>query len=388
MGRALSLGAVLLVAVLAGLYQVAIGPLLNTAGVFRDIQPYNNHNCKIVEEAGNGCEKLLLDDATGLVYMTCVDMSSRPKWLPAISHLDDSGVVDGYLATYDPDTDKVTRLNIVGKTFDRGLSLHGFDLVHSATNPSEITLFLVNHQAPRDGNAKKVGANSVVEVVKGTVGSSTLIHVSTIEDPVIMTPNDIVAAPDGKAFWFTNDKGAKVGWSRELETYFPIPRTSVGFCEIGKGCKYAAQRLPGANGIAKSRTNDTFYVANTPLGQINVFEKQADNTLVLVDTITVGLAIDNLSMDSNGGLWAATFPKALWILARFEDLTQQSPSSAHRVTLNTDKSAYFGEKYKVERVFEDEGSIVAGATSVVHDTRRGLLYMHGVVSPHLAVCKV
>ncbi|EMD37606.1 hypothetical protein CERSUDRAFT_154342 [Gelatoporia subvermispora B] len=389
MGRILSIGGVLLVAVLAGLYQVAIGPLLNTAGVFRPVQPLNNHDCKIITEVGNGCEKLLLDEATGIVYMTCVDMYSRPKWLPAVSHLDESGVVDGYVATYDPDTDKVTRLEIVGKTFDRGLSLHGFDFVHSTSDPSEITFFFINHQAPRGGiNAKKVGANSVIEVMKGTVGSTKLTYVSTIEDPVIMTPNDLVASLDGKSFWFTNDKGAKTGWSREFETFFPIKRTSVGYCELGKSCKFAAEKLPGSNGIAWSKTNDTFFVANTPLGQVNVLEKQSDNTLVLTDTITVGFAIDNLILDRDGALWAATFPKALQIVARFSDLTKQAPAGAHRVTMNTDRSAYFGEKYKVDRMFEDDGTIVAGPTSVVHDARRGLLYMHGVVSPHMAVCKI
>lgn len=45
--------------------------------------------------------------------------------------------------------------------------------------------------------------------------------------------------------------------------------------------------MSGNNGIT-SAGNGTFYVANCFQGQINVLEKQADNTLAVTDVITVG----------------------------------------------------------------------------------------------------
>lgn len=41
------------------------------------------------------------------------------------------------------------------------------------------------------------------------------------------------------------------------------------------------------NGIARAN-NDTFYVASSAVGKLNVLEKQADGTLVLTDVITTG----------------------------------------------------------------------------------------------------
>lgn len=40
-----------------------------------------------------------------------------------------------------------------------------------------------------------------------------------------------------------------------------------------------------ANGIARSPTNDTFYVGTALGSGLNVLEKQADNSLVLTDVI-------------------------------------------------------------------------------------------------------
>jgi arylesterase/paraoxonase len=119
-----------------------------------------------------------------------------------------------YVATYDPKTSRITRLNVANfATQSRGLSLHGMDVVPSSSNPNDLLIYLINHRAPL-GNvlASKVGADSVIELFKTTVGGSTMTHIRTFQDEsVIITPNDLVGSPDGKSFYFTNDHGARVG---------------------------------------------------------------------------------------------------------------------------------------------------------------------------------
>ena len=91
------------------------------------------------------------------------------------------------------------------------------DVVPSSSNPSDLFVYLVNHRAPLgDLLAQDVGADSVVEIFKTTVGGDTLTYVTTVDDPVIFTPNDIVGSPDGRSFYFTNDHGEKVGLVRLL----------------------------------------------------------------------------------------------------------------------------------------------------------------------------
>jgi arylesterase/paraoxonase len=65
-----------------------------------------------------------------------------------------------------------------------------------------------------------------------------------------------------------------------------------------------------------------------------------------------------------------------------------SPSSALRLSINTGKDAAFGKKYNVDKMFEDDGKIASGVTSAVYDSQRKLLFMNGLASPHLAICKL
>jgi arylesterase/paraoxonase len=158
-----------------------------------------------------------------VLYLACSTPSSRVHWTPALVYLNETGAsFNDYVASYDPKTSRITRFKVVNFESDRGLSLHGMDVVPSSSNASELLVYLVNHRAPLGGlRAKDVGADSVVEIFKTTLGSDTLTHIKTVQDPVIFTPNDIIGSPDGNSFYFTNDHGAKVGLVCDICTVAP-----------------------------------------------------------------------------------------------------------------------------------------------------------------------
>lgn len=89
------------------------------------------------------------------------------------------------------------------------------DVVPSAADPDRLFVYLINHRAPPNGqSAKLVGADSVVEIFETRVSSSILTHIKTVEDPAIITPNDVIGFDDGKSFYVTNDHGEKLGFVR------------------------------------------------------------------------------------------------------------------------------------------------------------------------------
>lgn len=62
----------------------------------------------------------------------------------------------------------------------------------------------------------------------------------------------------------------------------------------------------------------------------------------------------------------------------FRDPSIPAASSALRITLNTGRSAFFGEKYKIDKVVESDGTEVAsGSTSVAYDAERRRLFFSG-----------
>lgn len=158
----------------------------------------------------------MLHQPTGVLYLACSLPSSRTFWTPGANRLDaEHASFNDYVATYDPVSRRVTRLKFQNFNSTRGFSSHGMDIVQSSSNPDELFVYLINHRAPLGGQpAHQVGADSTVEIFRTVVNSDSLIHIRTVQDPVIMCPNDLVGYPDGQSFYFTNDHGEKVGFVR------------------------------------------------------------------------------------------------------------------------------------------------------------------------------
>lgn len=68
---------------------------------------------------------------------------------------------------------------------------------------------------------------------------------------------------------------------------FGAKGSSVGYCHIDEGCKFAIAKTYGSNGIAAA-PNGTIYVANSLSGGVLFLEPQADNTLVLSESVKTG----------------------------------------------------------------------------------------------------
>ncbi|KZV93626.1 calcium-dependent phosphotriesterase [Exidia glandulosa HHB12029] len=377
----------------AGLGALSVVPfafvfdILRTMGAFRTIQLTGTRDCITVPEL-KACEDLWLHQPTGLVYLAC---SPRPRYRQDWLNWDvqDRPGPDfyDYFATYDQSTGVVTRLEVSGKGFDasRTVSLHGMDIVPSKDDPQLLYVYVVNHRLKDVADA---GTDSVIDVFKTRLGSKKLEHLRTFRDPaVIIAPNNVVGSPDGKSFYFTNSEEKQVSWRRALPRAWVLFRatSTIGFCHLDHGCSFVARDMHGNNGIARVPGNDTIYVASQGKPYITVLTPREDNTLTIVGKIHTGLPMDNLSIDKNGAIWAAAFPRSMSMVDCMADPTTKtlSPSTVLKVTRRN-----ASDEYNVEKVFEDDGSLVTTMTVAVHDAERGRLFMHGVLSEWLTVCKL
>lgn len=380
------------VALIAAFYQLYVSPWLAVSGIYpnRVPLPLNNERCEAVKGL-EACEKIVIHQPTGILYLACSSPQNRRLWLPYFDLLNPTGSGSDYIAQYNPRTKKVTRMKFLGLEPNK-FSSHGMDVVTSSENPDELWFYLVNHRAPAKGDPKKVGADSVIQVFRGASpavpghASERLVWVKTYNSKHLHTPNDIVGSPDGKSFYWTNDHSTAVAWTRPYEGMFQRPVTNVGYCHEKTGCKVAVSGLVGANGIA-SNGNGTFYVASTA-GWIQVLEEQKDHTFTLGERImTDNTPVDNLALSADGALYAAGFLKMMPFVKTVFGADISPPSLALRVTKNTGQDAFFGHKYKVEKVFENDGSLMITSTSVAFDSDQKILYLHGIIAPHLLVCK-
>lgn len=357
-------------------------PTLEALGIYRQLQPLNHNNCKSVPEL-QACEKIKIL-TSGIMYLACAGtIQSRTAWMPTLDALNATAVlarsIPDYLATYDLNTGEITRLAVKGLVDPRGLNLHGMDVVPDETDPTKLWIYLVNHRPELD--SAYVGADSVIEIFKTQIGSNHVEWVQTVEDTQVMvTPNDIVGGANGQEFWFTNDNGVKVGMRRHIDGMFWLKTTFVGYCHVTYGCKRASIPLYGSNGIARA-SDGSILVGSYRSGQMTVHKPREDKTLKHVNTIKTELPLDNLALSADGSIIAAAFPKLHLLGDSMKNVSMTAPSAVLRIS-----GAAANGKYKVEKIYEDDGQLGSFATTAA--MHGDTLYIHGLMAHRMLACKL
>ncbi|RDL32038.1 uncharacterized protein BP5553_09440 [Venustampulla echinocandica] len=402
-------GAVFVAVLYQFVFKTLLFDVLGYGRTVTSIKDYPHLQCEQVTELGlEGCEDMWLHEKTGFLYMACSDTRSRLEWLPAIDHLNASGrgttdriaVLDtrgeGRLASR---IQWLSTENFSGVNGDGTLNLHGLD-VRADKHTDMLRILLVNHRPPIDPvtgellDATKVGANSTIEEFQSKAGSSTMRHIRTYFNDVIQTPNRVAWVND-HAFVFTNDHNAKVGTLRGLEMF--TGGGNVGYCDRNR-CNIAySSGFNFANGLVRGR-DGLIYVPSTVGRDIQVFSLSQDHLLQKVHTIKGILPTDNLAVDGKGDIYAASFPKGyIWTQGTKDPFGVHPPSAVLKI--NRAGKGYTGKSRKVaaeasldgdfvvEKVFEDDGSVLPGATVAVHDSQTGRFFLGGVMAPYIAICE-
>ena len=159
--------------------------------------------------------------------------------------------------------------------------------------------------------------------------------------------------------------------------------------------------LAGPNGLVTGR-DGLIYVPNTLSNEIHIFSLTEHKTLQKLDTLQTPYPIDNMSVDKNGDIVAASFPQVYKWVQNLNDQSVQVPAAVLRIRRRGDDFEHmiregsregkeFGkseEGYLVEMVVEDNGTILSAVTVAVHDAEKGKLYLGGITSPFIMACEM
>ncbi|KAH8822775.1 hypothetical protein DL96DRAFT_1533410 [Flagelloscypha sp. PMI_526] len=347
-------------------------------------KPIGNNQCHTFPQLA-ACEKILLHPLSAELYLACSTRFSRASWTPTIGKLDPAGMSKSdYVARFRFDRKNPLHSTISHLDF-HGISapsLHGMD-IHFPSS----TVILINHRAPTPEEPKV--ANSVIEWLFISNDGTALTHHFTFDHSAIGTPNDIAITHDGMGFWFTNDHGMhKSGWATLVPSHFAAIG-SLGYCSLKtKTCRIVYEGLSYPNGVAR-RDNQLVVASSGSLGITYILDIHGQEGAVgLNSTINTGHLQDNASIDSDGNIWLAVFPHAYKITKAWDDLNSTHPSAALR--LKPESGTFVAQKifYQHSQAFQDDGKLASGATSVVFDPQKKLLFLSGVVSPALTVCQL
>ncbi len=189
---------------------------------------------------------------------------------------------------------------------------HGIS-VYREPSTGEVRLFVINHRSEDTAS---------IEVFAWE--QNQLEHLYTVTDPLIRYPNDL-AALDLNRFYVTNDRGSRTGLGYFFERLFRSRKSNVVFFN-GELGQIAANRIAYANGVAILPGRGRVVVSSVTRGVLHDYIRDpASGELELRREVKVGKGLDNIDVDSSGGLWIAAHPKLLKFVGHVMDSSRNSP---------------------------------------------------------------
>ena len=147
----------------------------------------------------------------------------------------------------------------------------------------------------------------------------------------------------------------------------------VTFCPSEGHCRRISSGHAYPNGLIRSGIDGHIYVPSVGVGGVKIYKVEPDNGLEQIDAIDIFHAIDNLSEDSSGDIYAAVHSRGIEILKQAEDPFGVYPPSAVIRIQRTE-----GDGFVWQKILEDrDGAVLPGTTTVVHDAQTGRLFLSG-----------
>ena len=233
---------VVILAVAGGLFYFWV--LVRTREM-RTLEPLATGECELVEDAV-GAEDITIHRSSATAFVSSFDRRAERR----------GETVNGRILAYDLETRALVDVTPEEPAVFRP---HGIAIYQDR---AALLLFVVNHRDER----------STIEILE--YNGARLSHRETIADPLLISPNDLVAVGP-RSFYVTNDHGAAGGWKVVLEDFFGLARAGVVYFD-GEGMTRVAEGLAYANGIQASRYGREIYVAGTTRGLLYIFGRDVE----------------------------------------------------------------------------------------------------------------
>jgi arylesterase / paraoxonase len=233
-------------------------------------------------------------------------------------------------------------MNLMSTSSIKSFHPHGISLYLSPTGKKVI--FVINHSM----------SGNYVEIFE--YKNDSLIHLESIANELLVSPNDIVGVGE-RSFYFTNDHDEKFSSWRNIKDILKIGTGNVCYFDGKVMSKTSIENIKYANGINVSLDGKTLFLASTSSNKLLVFERNlVTGELIKTDEIDTKTGVDNIEMDNEGNLWIGCHPQALKFLAHAKDEKKIAPSEIIRIK-------YIGKgNYEQKSIYLNNGSEISASS--------------------------
>jgi len=322
---------------------VVIGWFLSlfwSAGQFKIIEPHYAGKCAKIPDI-IGAEDITIHPITGMAYISACDRRAVSDGHPG----------KGGIYGYDLNATTPEPVNLTpgaGEDFQpHGISLYvgkdGHDVI-----------FVINHEGGKDR----------IEIYDLVDGGLSLRK--TVSGPMVVSPNDLVAVGPNR-FYFSNDHRYVSGLMRMLEDYLKLRLSNVVFFD-GARFVEAVSGIGYANGINVSRDGKKVYLCGTTEQSLHIYGRDpGTGELALREKIKLGTGVDNIEVDSAGGLWIGAHPQLLTFVRHARDRAKISPSQVLYLSAKAEGG------YDIKEVYLNAGGEVSGSSVAAVGNSRMLI---------------
>tara|TARA_R110000868_G_scaffold269898_1_gene529307 strand:- start:3584 stop:4678 length:1095 start_codon:yes stop_codon:yes gene_type:complete len=343
--------------IVVGMMSIITWRFLAAAGYFTAIKLEVTAECSPIA-APPGPEDIEIDRARGLAFVAASDRRA----LAAGSKSARGGI---YVIDLTAPADH-WQLRPVTASEPADFHPHGLSLYTGADGARR--LFVVNHRSD------KTEAVEIFDVAE----DGSLTHVRSVTDPLLVSPNDVVAVgPD--SFYATNDHSTANKTRAMLENILLSIKSNVVYFD-GTKMSVATNRLAFANGINKSADGKTIYVSESLGLSLHVYARDLDTgALTQTDYTQLGTSLDNIDVLEDGALLIAAHPKVTSFISHARDASELSPSQVLRVEFAK------GGGGKAGTIYLNLGKEISGAT--VAAGYRDVMLLGNAFDEGILVCK-
>lgn len=348
----------IVLAVLVGIVSVLGWRFLAAAGYFTAIKQEVAAQCTTIPSPP-GPEDIQIDRARGLAFVSASDrralMGGNAASRGGIYTIDLTAPSDQW------------SLHPVTASEPADFHPHGISLYSGPDGMRR--LFAVNHRA--------AGGHSIE--IFDIAADGTLTLFKTIEDPLLVSPNDIVAVgPD--SFYATNDHGTSNRRAAMIDDLLLMRKGDIVYYD-GKSMKVAGGRLAFPNGINVSADGKSIYVTEFFGLALHIYTRDAaTGALSPRDYTPLGTGLDNIDVEEDGALLIAAHPKITSFIGHAGDPKKLSPSQVIRVELSPK-----GDGGRAGTIYLNLGEQISGSS--VAAGYRDLMLIGNVFDPKILVCK-
>ncbi|KAL2061375.1 hypothetical protein VTL71DRAFT_7648 [Oculimacula yallundae] len=276
----------------------------NSPSQLREFKAFSNYELKFRDELRN-CEDALIVEEDGMAILSCD--SGRDLWNTVMGTFTKpfSAIPSGALYVYRYSDAAAQQPNALSRVklldFPEASKFHPLGIeYHKASG----RLFVCNHHFD--------GPRVEIFELEAASESPTARHIKTIIDPLIRSPNAIVALNEAEVF-LTNDHFFRIRdhpLLAKMETYGGFPLGSIVHIHLHSNLSVTSRsvaRLPYANGVTLLNAS-TLAVASTSSCQVRLYHIRSNRGLELASKVDVPFMPDNLATDQRGVLIIAGHP--------------------------------------------------------------------------------